>query len=120
MKCNFSNLLRNAAEVIDPKRDQGAYAYMLGVVADQVDGVRTGRFTLDQFADHYMVRPNAEEKPELSQTERDTALAALRGAVGALEFSRDYHSDLSNSEQAFAQDKLDAVTAAIATLEARS
>ena len=41
-------------------------------------------------------------------------LEALEGAIGALEFSRDYHSDLSNAEQAFAQDKLDAATKAIA------
>jgi len=41
-------------------------------------------------------------------------LEALQGAVGALEFSRDYHSDLSNAEQAFAQDRLDAALKAIA------
>jgi hypothetical protein len=41
-------------------------------------------------------------------------LEALKDAVGALEFSRDYHSDLSNAEQAFAQDKLDKALAAIA------
>lgn len=39
---------------------------------------------------------------------------ALEGAIGALEFSRDYHSDLGNAEQAFAQDKLDAARAALA------
>jgi hypothetical protein len=41
-------------------------------------------------------------------------LAALEDAVGALEFSRDFHSDLGNEEQAFCQDKLDAATKAIA------
>lgn len=41
-------------------------------------------------------------------------LEALRGAIGALEFSRDYHNDLSNEEQAFAQDRLDAALKAIA------
>lgn len=41
-------------------------------------------------------------------------LKALRGAIGALEFSRDYHSDLGNEEQAFCQDKLDAAHKAIA------
>ena len=40
-------------------------------------------------------------------------LEALRGAIGALEFSRDYHSDLGNEEQAFCQDKLDAALKAI-------
>lgn len=44
----------------------------------------------------------------------DEMLAALEGAVGALEFSRDYHKDLGNEEQAFAQDRLDAALAAIA------
>lgn len=39
---------------------------------------------------------------------------ALAGAIGALEFSRDYHSDLGNEDQAFAQDKLDAATKALA------
>lgn len=39
---------------------------------------------------------------------------ALKGAIGALEFSRDYHSDLSNAEQALAQDRLDAATKALA------
>ena len=42
-------------------------------------------------------------------------LAALEGAIGALEFSRDYHSDDgSNEDQAFAQDTLDAARKAIA------
>lgn len=40
-------------------------------------------------------------------------LEALRGAIGALEFNRDYHSDLGNEDQAFAQDRLDAATKAI-------
>lgn len=44
-------------------------------------------------------------------------VAALKGAVGALEFSRDYHADLGNEDQAFAQDRLDAATKAIARFE---
>lgn len=40
-------------------------------------------------------------------------LEALRGAIGALEFSQDYHRDLGNEEQAFAADKLDAARKAI-------
>ncbi|WP_374649046.1 hypothetical protein [Rhizorhabdus sp.] len=55
--------------------------------------------------------------PEAELSEREQVLSALRGAVGALEFSRDFHRDLSNAEQAFAQDKLDSVIAAIALLE---
>jgi hypothetical protein len=42
---------------------------------------------------------------------------ALRGAIGALEFSRDFHNDLGNEEQAFAQDRLDAALAILAQAE---
>lgn len=41
-------------------------------------------------------------------------LAALQGAIGALEFSQDFHRDLGNEDQAFAADRLDAARAAIA------
>ncbi len=41
-------------------------------------------------------------------------LDALQGAIGALEFSQDYHRDLGNEDQAFAADRLDAARAAIA------
>lgn len=41
-------------------------------------------------------------------------LAALQDAIGALEFSQDYHRDLDNEDQAFAADKLDAALKAIA------
>lgn len=47
-------------------------------------------------------------------------LAALRGAIGALEFWRDFHSDDgSNADIALCQDKLDAARAAIAKAETR-
>lgn len=39
---------------------------------------------------------------------------ALKGAIGALEFSRDYHADLGNEEQALCQDRLDAARTALA------
>jgi hypothetical protein len=54
MKENLANLLRQAAAAIDPKRDAGAYAYMLGEVADHVDAVKAGKHTLAEFAAHYM------------------------------------------------------------------
>lgn len=44
---------------------------------------------------------------------------ALKGAIGALEFSRDYHRDLGNEDQALCQDRLDAATAALAKAGAR-
>ena len=51
--------------------------------------------------------------------ENTMLLEALKGAIGALEFSRDYHSDLGNEDQAFCQDKLDAALKAIAKAEGR-
>ncbi len=60
MNVNLSGLLRQAAAVVNPKKDRGAYAYMLGEVADHIDAVREGRITLDQLADHYIIRPKAE------------------------------------------------------------
>ncbi len=60
------------------------------------------------------------EKPRTTSALADAApdlLAALKGAIGALEFSRDYHADLGNEEQAFCQDKLDAAVKAIAKAE---
>ena len=58
----------------------------------------------------------AEEIRELkaAAAARADMYAALEGAIGALEFSRDYHGDLGNEDQAFAQDKLDAAVAALA------
>lgn len=47
-------------------------------------------------------------------------LAALKDAIGALEFCRDYHSDLGNEDQDFAQGKLEAAITAIAKAEART
>jgi hypothetical protein len=47
------------------------------------------------------------------ETITDQLAEALRGSIGALEFSRDYHKDLGNKEQAFCQDKLDAAVKAV-------
>lgn len=47
----------------------------------------------------------------------DALINALKGAIGALEFSRDYHSDLGNFYQAYAQDKLDEAINALALAE---
>lgn len=63
MMCDLANLLRNAAGTIDPKKDRGAYAYMLTEVADHIEGVREGRFTLDQFAEHYRLRDPSMAQP---------------------------------------------------------
>lgn len=61
--------------------------------------------------------PDTENANALLICAAPTLLAALKGAIGALEFSRDYHSDLGNEEQAFCQDKLDAAVRAIALAE---
>jgi hypothetical protein len=58
MKVNLANLLRQAAACIDPEKDTGAYAYMLAEeVAEHIDGVRAGTFTVEQFAEHYCLTP---------------------------------------------------------------
>jgi hypothetical protein len=56
MKCDLSHLLRQASEAINPRKDRGAYAYMLNEVADHIDEVKAGKHTLDEFADFYLVR----------------------------------------------------------------
>lgn len=53
MKTNLSDLLRNAAEAINPRKDHGAYAYMLGEIADHVDMVRADPDNLGQFCRIY-------------------------------------------------------------------
>jgi len=43
MPVNLENLLRQAATCIDPKKDRGAYAYMIGEeVADHIAQERSG------------------------------------------------------------------------------
>lgn len=56
---NLVGLLRNAADLIPPRKDHGAYAFALGEVADHVEMVRNGEATLDQLADLYSLRPEA-------------------------------------------------------------
>lgn len=58
MRCNSANMLRHAALAVNPKRDYGAYAFMLGEMAGHIEQVRAGTATLDEFADFYMIRPN--------------------------------------------------------------
>jgi len=53
MKCNLANMLRQASESIDPRKDHGAYAFMLNQVADHIDDVKAGRHTLAEFVEYY-------------------------------------------------------------------
>lgn len=57
MRVDLVGLLKQAARCIDPERDSGAYAYMIGEeMVEHVEGVREGRYTLDEFADFYGLR----------------------------------------------------------------
>lgn len=54
MRVDLVGLLKQAAECIDPERDTGAYAYMLGEeLVEHIEGVRDGRYSLQDFAKHY-------------------------------------------------------------------
>lgn len=53
MKCDLANMLRQAANAIDPRKDRGAYVFMMEQVADHIDDVKAGRHSLAEFAEFY-------------------------------------------------------------------
>ena len=54
MRCSAIGLLKQAADTIEHRRkDEGAYAYMLGELADHLAGVRDGNHTWEEFAEFY-------------------------------------------------------------------
>lgn len=57
MYCNSANMLRQAANAIDPKKDRFGYAFSLEELARHIDQVRKGAVSLDEFATFYMIRP---------------------------------------------------------------
>ena len=57
MNVNLAGLLKNAAHSIDPDKDTGAYAYMLGEVASHIHDVQTGKHTIAEFCEHYCIMP---------------------------------------------------------------
>ena len=59
MKCDLANALRQASRAIDPKLDRSAYAYLLEEIAEHVDDVRSGKHTLEEFADFYKLKETA-------------------------------------------------------------
>lgn len=59
MKCNSAHMLEQAARAMDHMRDLGAYASSLEELARHIRQVRASEVTLDQFADFYMIRPEA-------------------------------------------------------------
>lgn len=74
MKVNLTGLLRQAAAAIDPERDQRAYAFMLGEVADHVQMVRDGKATLEEFAELYGLRSEAPASTQSTLVEEPVEL----------------------------------------------
>lgn len=60
-RCDSANMLRNAAAMINPKRDYSAYAFTLEEMAGHIEQVRRGDVTLDEFARFYMIERQGNE-----------------------------------------------------------
>lgn len=65
------------------------------------------------WSDRFAMEQEEDDRVASLVEEVERLREALQGAIGALEFSRDYHRDLGNEEQSFAQDKLDAALKAL-------
>lgn len=63
MRVNAVNMLRQASRAIDPKKDTGAYEFMLDELSQHLAMVRDGQHTWEEFAEAYCL------------TERDRAKA---------------------------------------------
>jgi hypothetical protein len=61
MRCDLANMLRQARNAIDPEQDRYGYAAALEDLEGHVRQVRDGSATLDEFADFYMIRPQASK-----------------------------------------------------------
>lgn len=59
-RCDSANMLRNASAMINPKRDYGAYAFMLEEMAGHIEQVRRGEVTIEEFARFYMIEKMEE------------------------------------------------------------
>lgn len=64
MYCNSANMLRQAANAIDPKKDRFGYAFSLEELARHIDQVREGTVSLDEFTAFYMIRPDSTESQQ--------------------------------------------------------
>lgn len=62
MKVNLAGLAEQAARVIDPKKDRGAYRFMLEELAEHIRAVRAGEHTLAEFAEYYGLSPQSPER----------------------------------------------------------
>lgn len=61
-RCDSANVLRNAAAMINTKRDYGSYAFVLKEMAGHIDQVRRGEVTLDEFTRFYMIEKQDGEQ----------------------------------------------------------
>jgi len=61
MRVNLANLLKQAAAAIDPEKDHGAYAWMLGEEIPRLLGeVKAGQHTPQEFAEAFCFAPEKE------------------------------------------------------------
>jgi hypothetical protein len=61
MRMNLSNLLKQASTAIDPEKDHGAYAWLLGEeIPRLIECVRSGEATIDEFADLFCITARRE------------------------------------------------------------
>ena len=65
MRCNLLNMLRQANAAISPKRDRYNQASAgVEMLMGHIEDLHAGRHTLDEFADFYMLRPDASKPVE--------------------------------------------------------
>jgi hypothetical protein len=63
MRVNVINMLRQAADCINPKDDRWGYSFKLGELADHLAGVRDGEHTWAEFAEAYCLTERDRRTP---------------------------------------------------------
>lgn len=61
-RCDSAHMMRNAAKCINPKKDRGAYSFMLEEMAGHIEQVRKGEVSLAGFARFYMIQPEGDSE----------------------------------------------------------
>lgn len=61
MRCDAANMLRQAANAINPETDRYAYACALEDMADHIQQVRSGEVPIEEFTRFYMIEPEASK-----------------------------------------------------------
>lgn len=58
MKVNLSGLMRNCRDALRRSRDRNGamHAYCLEELQEHIEGLVAGKYTLDEFADHYCIK----------------------------------------------------------------